>query len=173
MPADARSQGRAASQTGQSVTLVRELYIGDWSHMHREGLIERLDSRLGRIEDQLKDSSRQGTPEKITVESHPTHLYEGASSFTNQSAQATEVAQLTAFSQGEGSLHASFDDLKSLLQPSTTLKDFQFAQSNALRELPEMNLIPSAIVADIVRTFRGAFLIEGELTNIQFAYHTL
>lgn len=122
-------------------------------------MIERLDLRLGRIEDQLKDQSRQPTPESIVIDSRPTRLYEGASSFANQSAYATEVAQLTASTQGtveQDNLTASFDDLKSLLQPSTTLEDFQFSRSNAFRPMPAMTLVPSAIVADIVRSFKGA-----------------
>ncbi|KAL4787931.1 hypothetical protein BJX76DRAFT_249584 [Aspergillus varians] len=125
-----------------------------------EGLIERLDSRLGRIEDQLKNQSRQPTPEKlVTIDSHPAQMYEGASSFTNQSAHASEVAQLTAFSQGTGegeNLTASFDDLKSLLQPSTTLEDFQFSRGDALQKIPAMTLLPSALVADIVRSFKAS-----------------
>ncbi|KAL4807613.1 hypothetical protein BDV18DRAFT_151590 [Aspergillus unguis] len=108
-------------------------------------LIERLDSRLGRIEDQLKDS-----PE-ITVEAHPTRLYEGSSSFTNQSAQASETAQLTAFTQGAAGTLNVLDDLNSLLQPSTTLADFQLGQGAARG--PKM-VIPSAVVADIVRSFK-------------------
>ncbi|OJJ65052.1 hypothetical protein ASPSYDRAFT_39849 [Aspergillus sydowii CBS 593.65] len=116
-----------------------------------------MDLRLGRIEDQLKDQSRQPTPESIVIDSNPTRLYEGASSFANQSAYATEVAQLTASTQGtvaQDRLTASFDDLKSLLQPSTTLEDFQFSRSNAFRSMPAMKLVPSAIVADIVRSFK-------------------
>ncbi|KAL4878830.1 hypothetical protein BJY04DRAFT_194691 [Aspergillus karnatakaensis] len=127
-----------------------------------EGLIERLDARLGRIENQLTDQSRQPTPEKSTperlaVDSRAAPLFEGASSFNNQSAQATEVAQWTAFFQGTGegaSLAASLDDLKSLLQPSNTLEDYQFSQSKSLKSLPAMNLVPAALVADIVRSFK-------------------
>ncbi|KAL5335380.1 hypothetical protein BJX70DRAFT_390670 [Aspergillus crustosus] len=138
-----------------------------------EGLIERLDARLGRIETQLTDQSRQATPERLTVDPRPAPLFEGASSFNNQSAQATEVALLTAFSQGAGegaSLAASLDDLKSLLQPSTTLEDYRFSQSKSLKSMPAMDLVPAALVADIVRSFRVRtpfFLMSYPINDLQ------
>ncbi|KAJ0418976.1 hypothetical protein BJY00DRAFT_172326 [Aspergillus carlsbadensis] len=136
-----------------------------------EGLIERLDERLGRIEIQL-DHSRHTTPERLTVESRPTRTYEGGSSFNNQSVQATEVAQVTAYSQGSGggtNISASLDDLKSLLQPPTTLDDFHFSRNDALRTLPEMDLVPSGLIVDIVRSMkvRKPFcLISNPLTDL-------
>ncbi|KAL2819148.1 hypothetical protein BJX63DRAFT_382501 [Aspergillus granulosus] len=136
-----------------------------------EGLIERLDERLGRIEIQL-DHSRHTTPERLTVDSHPARMYEGGSSFNNQSAQATEVAQITAISQGSGggeNLNASLDDLKSLLQPPTTLGDFQFSRGDALRSMPAMDLVPSTLIVDIVRSFKvrtPMFLTSHPITDL-------
>ncbi|KAL2829642.1 hypothetical protein BJY01DRAFT_227761 [Aspergillus pseudoustus] len=136
-----------------------------------EGLIERLDERLGRIEIQL-DHSRHTTPERLTIDSRPARMYEGGSSFNNQSVQATEVAQITAISQGSGggeNLHASLDDLKSLLQPPTTLADFQFSRSDALRSMPAMDLVPSGLIVDIVRSFKVRtpfFLTSHPITDL-------
>ncbi|KAL4923484.1 Zn(II)2Cys6 transcription factor [Aspergillus undulatus] len=151
--ANCRTAGIVCQQTGAKT----ESRVKPDKVSRLESMIERLDSRLGRIEDQLKDSSRQPTPEKLTVNSSSTLLYEGASSFTNASAEATEVAKLTAFSQASGggeNLTASFDDLKTLLQPATTLEDFQFSKANSLRIIPAMTLVSSALVADIVRSFK-------------------
>ncbi|KAL4944173.1 hypothetical protein BDV06DRAFT_233777 [Aspergillus oleicola] len=152
--ANCRTAGIVCQQAGAKTgeTRVKPVKVS-----RLESLIERLDSRLGRIEDQLKDSSRQPTPEKVTVDSGSTLVYEGASSFNNASAEATEVAKFTALSQGNGggdNLTTSFDDLKSLLQPAATLDDFQFSNTNILRSIPAMNLPSSTLVADIVRSFK-------------------
>ncbi|KAL2862729.1 Zn(II)2Cys6 transcription factor [Aspergillus lucknowensis] len=137
-----------------------------------EGLIGRLDERLSRVEAQLTPQSRHTTPERLTTGSRPTRLFEGASSFNNQSVEAAGVAQMTAFSQGTGeeeNLTASLDDLKSLLQPSSTLDDFQFSQNDALRSMPPMTLVPSGLVADIVRSFKERtplFLVSNPINDL-------
>ncbi|KAH8680093.1 hypothetical protein BGZ60DRAFT_401267 [Tricladium varicosporioides] len=137
--------------------------------------IERLEQRLCHIEHQLMSQSIASehprippVSDKITAEneravSHLTTtatLYEGSSSFTNQSVQASEVAQRAANSEGAGegsSLDVSFSYLETLLRPTSTfssLEDYSFSRNPASRFIPTVVPLPVGLVVAILQKIK-------------------
>ncbi|KAH0846866.1 hypothetical protein FOPE_11223 [Fonsecaea pedrosoi] len=92
-------------------------------------------------------------------ENTPT-LYEGGSSFVNQSTEASDIATRTADSDdlGEGSgLGPSLNSLKSLLNPcvnSPSAGDFHFFHGLAPPARPSVPLIPADLVLAVLRRIK-------------------
>lgn len=104
--------------------------------------------------------SEQNGPQLVCTPS----LYEGGSSFTNQSIQARNVAQRIANSEGTGEqsgLNASLGHLNTLFQSPTTLsslEDYHFSSTTA-RSVPVMDPLPLDLVIAILQEIKSRMTV--------------
>ena len=155
----------------------------------RQEQIERLEERLCAVEHELTtrnidsiDSDHQRSipgPDSVTVETERSgpqlistpFLYEGGSSFINQSIQARNVAQRTANSEGTGEqsgLNASLGHLNTLFQSRTTLSplgDYHFSSTTA-RSVPVMDPLPLDLVIAILQEIKSKTTVLFKMTLI-------
>ncbi|KAM5358346.1 hypothetical protein ACJZ2D_015362 [Fusarium nematophilum] len=100
-------------------------------------------------------------------------LYEGSSSFINQSVQASQVAQRTASSEtpeAAPTISESFSHLDALLRSSTAsslVKEHQFTNNAAPRPLPPIEPLPASFVIAAVQRVKAtpAIFLSGYALN--------
>ncbi|KAM0431868.1 hypothetical protein ACHAPT_005121 [Fusarium lateritium] len=164
-----------------------------------------LEARLAKVERQL------ATPEASSVSNKPTpdsgspsvsaeskirpdseaetgDIYEGSTSFINQSVQASQVAHRTANSEtpeAVSTISESLNHLEALLRPSATsslLREHQFSTSTTSRPMPAVEPLPLSFVAAVLErikthgsiflsgyTLRGVGLIEKLSQKVYFS----
>lgn len=87
-------------------------------------------------------------------------VYEGLSSFTNQSIRASNVAQKTVDSDGTGEqsgLNASLGHLKNLFQLPIMFSpdDYRFSRRPTIRPIPKMDPLPLDLIIAILQEIKG------------------
>ena len=140
-----------------------------------EALVERLDTRFRDVESKLMalDHAKcmpvvEDAVNRISCESRPiegSHLYEGDSSFTSVSLQASRNAQIAASSgprNGSGIEH-SLGHLGKMLNDSHELSKntFFFSKSTSSSKAP-LKALSATLVTSILRSMKGMLRLPHE-----------
>ncbi|KAM5346965.1 hypothetical protein ACJ41O_009970 [Fusarium nematophilum] len=165
------------------------------NYASREENVQGLEERLAKLEGivtrpELAEHTPEHTPGSTKAPSASTSassgsklyaassvatgsLYEGSSSFINQSVQASQVAQRTASSEtpeAAPTISESFSHLDALLRSSTAsslVKEHQFTNNAAPRPLPPIEPLPASFVIAAVQRVKAtpAIFLSGYALN--------
>lgn len=142
-----------------------------FSCFSRQALVELLDKRLRCVESKLAASeglhripmTEVITDQSVSVSDSPLaeegSLFEGDSSFTIQSLQASESAQIAALSahtRDSSDIEDKFDYLrKTLRDPYGMSKNNFFFRKSASLSVLRDKILPATLVTSILRRMRG------------------
>ncbi|KAJ9267954.1 transcriptional regulator family: Fungal Specific TF [Paecilomyces variotii] len=155
---------------------------------HLESHVSRLEKRLRSLEARFANSHTAGEPRttsprlerstsELEVRASPSagenQLFEGGSSFSFQSFQASKAVEMTAESndpRDESNIKESLDHLQSLLRESPSRYHHSFGNS-ALQSMPAVKLLPVALIIGILQRFktrRPLFLSSYAVSDLAF-----
>ncbi len=155
------------SQTRLKAKLIIELIS--------ESQVSRLEKRLRSLEAGFANSHTAAEPpttsprlerstSELEIRASPSagenQLFEGGSSFSFQSVQASKAVEMTAKSndpRDESTIKESLDHLQSLLRELPSRYHHSFGNS-ALRSMPAVKLLPVTLVIGILQRFKSMHL---------------